>query len=408
MGAWGTGIHQNDVSEDLKDFYIGCLKAGKTDEEALADTLADFDAEISDDEDAIDVYISLADIMWKKGRLTDDIKRHALDMIERERDFGRFDEKSLKKRIAILDKFKDQLESEMPARKKIAIHKPYDSGMKEGEVYYYKVPEFKEDFYVKYNIYAGKYIILYVLKMFKKDWQVKGIYDDCSDILAGICDQEPQCVGDVVDVINSNVIFELLETTKKSRPKDMKYLGNIQKSAITDMCYDGVCRELLFRLDNEIANSNILSDLNGYLTTDMNIGDIYYFSIFKNMYYTEKKYESYYGQYIVFYVTDIKKRWDLHRHYEYPIVHMYLSNNKPQSLDEVLVKIDKKTSVEIIGRIPENRPTDLTYLGNVVGECIEDIKTRKDATNMCVRINEDFGEWRLGNILDYIIECDKK
>ena len=29
MGTWSTGLYQNDMSSDVKDDYIGKLKAGK-------------------------------------------------------------------------------------------------------------------------------------------------------------------------------------------------------------------------------------------------------------------------------------------------------------------------------------------------------------------------------------------
>lgn len=29
MGTWSTGLYQNDMSADVKDDYIGKLKAGK-------------------------------------------------------------------------------------------------------------------------------------------------------------------------------------------------------------------------------------------------------------------------------------------------------------------------------------------------------------------------------------------
>ena len=37
MGTWEVGIYQNDLSADVKDDYISKLKAGKSDEQALAE-----------------------------------------------------------------------------------------------------------------------------------------------------------------------------------------------------------------------------------------------------------------------------------------------------------------------------------------------------------------------------------
>ena len=41
MSSWGTGIFQNDVSEEVRTDYRNKLKLGKSDEEALKELLDD-------------------------------------------------------------------------------------------------------------------------------------------------------------------------------------------------------------------------------------------------------------------------------------------------------------------------------------------------------------------------------
>ena len=119
MGTWGAGIYQNDVGEDVKEEYISKLKAGKTDEEALNEILKDYKDEIQDADDIYEVYFSLADTMWKKGRLTEEIKNKALELISQEEQSGRWESEGLQKqRHKVLMKLKENLLLEMPERKK--------------------------------------------------------------------------------------------------------------------------------------------------------------------------------------------------------------------------------------------------------------------------------------------------
>ena len=119
MGTWETGLYDNDLSCDVRDDYIGKLKAGKTDEEALNEILEEYEEEAEDDDEKYNFYIALADTMWKKGRMTEEIKKMALIMIEEDKVSERWeDERVRKERAKKLDKVKERIESPMPERKK--------------------------------------------------------------------------------------------------------------------------------------------------------------------------------------------------------------------------------------------------------------------------------------------------
>ena len=49
MGSWGTGIFQNDVSEEVRTDYRNKLKLGKSDEEALKELLDDSQEYLKED-----------------------------------------------------------------------------------------------------------------------------------------------------------------------------------------------------------------------------------------------------------------------------------------------------------------------------------------------------------------------
>ena len=88
MGSWGTGLYSNDMGDDVKDEYLSKLKAGKSDEETLTEMLECYKEEMADDDDKYDIWFALADTMWKKGRLTDEVKSKALELIKYHLLFG--------------------------------------------------------------------------------------------------------------------------------------------------------------------------------------------------------------------------------------------------------------------------------------------------------------------------------
>lgn len=95
-------------------------------------------------------FICTGGHLWKKGRLTESFKVKALEMLEEDRISERWEsEKIRKERSRVLDKLKAELESPMPERKKIPVHKPYVTGWKQGEVYYFEVKQEVEG-YEKY------------------------------------------------------------------------------------------------------------------------------------------------------------------------------------------------------------------------------------------------------------------
>ena len=97
MGTWDTGIYQNDVSADVRDDYIAKLKAGKNDEEALQEIFSEYEGESTDDDDKYDFYLALADTLWKKGRLTEEIKSKALEILEEDKVSERWQGEKIRK-----------------------------------------------------------------------------------------------------------------------------------------------------------------------------------------------------------------------------------------------------------------------------------------------------------------------
>lgn len=123
MGAWSTSINGNDTAEDLKQEYtVAFWKFEVPKALRLLDEYVRQDFDESDPEEWVNYYYSLADFMWKKGILTDEVRDKAVAMIDS--GFGldiweEAGEKTLQSRKKVLAEFREKLLSPQPPKKKI-------------------------------------------------------------------------------------------------------------------------------------------------------------------------------------------------------------------------------------------------------------------------------------------------
>jgi hypothetical protein len=95
MGAWGTGIFEDDTTCDVRDEFIDLLKEGLSVEEAtqavLENYLDEFDTE--DDLEVMSlVYIGLSAAQLEKGVLQEDVRLKTIELIERGADLELWEE----------------------------------------------------------------------------------------------------------------------------------------------------------------------------------------------------------------------------------------------------------------------------------------------------------------------------
>lgn len=160
MGAWGTGLYQDDVAEDIKTDYINFLKEGKTNQETYDKLIADNQMIINDFEDGPVFWFALADTQWKLGRLMPYVKEQALKHLDEGTDLLKWEEWGkpfLKRRIKVLDDLKNRLMSAMPAEKKVPLFKYYKCNWNIGDAYAYRL---ESDYAKLHNLY-GHYLIIY-------------------------------------------------------------------------------------------------------------------------------------------------------------------------------------------------------------------------------------------------------
>ena len=166
MGTWGTGIFQNDVADDVRREYKNKLKTGRTDEQALAEVTAENTDFINDSDDRFDFWFGLANVMYDLGRLTDEVRTKAVELIDSGEDAVRWeDANEAKKRLSQLADLRDKLLSEQPERKKIAVSKPFDSKWKTNDILLY------------YDENVQKYIWLAVDRICTYDAEIEGLGD---------------------------------------------------------------------------------------------------------------------------------------------------------------------------------------------------------------------------------------
>lgn len=128
MGAWSTSITGNDTAQDLRTEYTCAFYYYKDISEAVQmidGYVASIGINETDPEEYCDYVYSLADFMWKKGILTDEIRDRALKMIDFVFGLEIWEESGhriLKARQKSLEKFRTQIISPMCAPQKIKLN----------------------------------------------------------------------------------------------------------------------------------------------------------------------------------------------------------------------------------------------------------------------------------------------
>lgn len=124
MGAWSVSITGNDTAQDLLSEYTAAFYLYDPEEavQKIDHYVRTNMFDESDEEEWCNYFYSLADFMWKKGILTDEIKEKTIRMIDS--GFGlqlwaEVGEKTLSKRQRVLSDLKEKLISRMPPKKKI-------------------------------------------------------------------------------------------------------------------------------------------------------------------------------------------------------------------------------------------------------------------------------------------------
>ena len=166
MGAWGANLYQDDVALDVKDEYKDNLRRGKTNEETMQEIIDKYQELLEDEEDRGVFWLALADTQWNLGRLDDQVKEQALEIIELGTDLKRWEvnEKLYNKRKEILEKIKEKLLSPQPEEKRMPKYRTYKCEWENGDVFAYQL----KSEYAKEQGLEDRYLI--IQKIDEIDW----------------------------------------------------------------------------------------------------------------------------------------------------------------------------------------------------------------------------------------------
>jgi len=142
MGVWGTGIFQDDTACDIRDNYRDYLGTGMTGMEATTRVLQEFGTGLlGDPHESGVVWIALAAVQWKHGRLEEETKAKALSVIESGVDLERWkrDSRDFTRRKAVLEKLRVQITSPQPESRKVPRRVLCDSPWSEGDLFGYRL-----------------------------------------------------------------------------------------------------------------------------------------------------------------------------------------------------------------------------------------------------------------------------
>ena len=167
MAAWGTGLYQDDIAEDVKLDYYKCFREDGLDNEAAYEKMLSRYSEVRDDpEDGPVFWMVLSDLMWDLGKLTEEVKQQALYHIGAGRDVARWEEEGrekAEKRRKVLEKLKDKLESPMPKEKKLRKKRVLKNKWQIGDMYimpiqksYPRFPEMKVKYLLLIKVDDGR------------------------------------------------------------------------------------------------------------------------------------------------------------------------------------------------------------------------------------------------------------
>ncbi|PWN15117.1 hypothetical protein CU072_12825 [Bacillus thuringiensis] len=156
MGAWGVALLSDDIAEDIKLLYKDLLANEYSNEDASRIVIEEYKNEL-DDEETIVFWLVFSSIQWKLGRLQENVKQEALQIIESGADLARWEEepKLQKKREVVLNKLREQLHSRQPEAKKVPKRFIANTSLKAGDA-------------VSYELVSGSCIILKVIEIIEE------------------------------------------------------------------------------------------------------------------------------------------------------------------------------------------------------------------------------------------------
>ncbi|MDR7047675.1 hypothetical protein J2X54_000110 [Duganella sp. 3397] len=114
MGTYGAGLFHDDTASDVREDFLNRLREGHSAEEASKALLCAWSSSIDDTDDGPVFWVALAATQCEYGCLQSEVLHHALAVIDRDSDLGRWSGKLLEKRRGILAELRTKLLGPQP------------------------------------------------------------------------------------------------------------------------------------------------------------------------------------------------------------------------------------------------------------------------------------------------------
>jgi hypothetical protein len=136
MGVWGTGIFEDDTACDVRGHYEDSLGDGHTGPRSTRWILTEYQDLLTDPVEAGVVWLALAAVQWKHGRLEEETLERALQVIDSGSDLDRWKTGSedYVARKAALEELRKQITSAQPDEKKVARRVLAKCSLKRGDL----------------------------------------------------------------------------------------------------------------------------------------------------------------------------------------------------------------------------------------------------------------------------------
>ena len=160
MGIWGPGLYENDIGEDIREYYLDQLRRGRIGREITEELIKDYKYVIKDVDEAPLFWFALADTQWELGRLEPEVEKKAIYYISIFLENTKLKNEApifSEKRRLILSELLKKLSSVPPDEKKIKPYHIYRCKWKIGDVYAYPL----ESDYADKSGLKGRYFLFY-------------------------------------------------------------------------------------------------------------------------------------------------------------------------------------------------------------------------------------------------------
>jgi hypothetical protein len=137
-------IFSDDLAADVRDAFTDFIADGLDPAAATEQLLAEYAEDLEDNDEAIVFWLALAATQSKLGRLMDDARRRAVEIIDSGEDLRRWTDcrpAGLRQRTAHLQKLREQLLGPQPEAKKLRRPRKSTTSFQVGDVAVYRLDE---------------------------------------------------------------------------------------------------------------------------------------------------------------------------------------------------------------------------------------------------------------------------